>query len=150
MESQGRRQSDHAIAKHTLSLQAHFDAPSSERRKLMSAPLNSELKQKYSVSKREPWRLRKRSAAVQQCSSAAAQRNGDWMHFKHRPAQNIRTQPNQQQLLRALKCRSFSSSQPHRHQQVKAVPIRRDDEVQVVRGTFKVCAHRQLLACGLR
>jgi hypothetical protein len=33
-----------------LLLQAHFDAPSNERRKLMSAPLNGELKQKHNVS----------------------------------------------------------------------------------------------------
>ncbi len=30
--------------------QAHFSAPSSERRKLMTAPLSTELKNKYGVS----------------------------------------------------------------------------------------------------
>jgi hypothetical protein len=32
-------------------MQAHFTAASSERRKLMSAPLSSELRQKHSVSR---------------------------------------------------------------------------------------------------
>lgn len=32
-----------------MHLQAHFTAPSSERRKLMSAPLNAELRTKYGV-----------------------------------------------------------------------------------------------------
>ena len=35
---------------HTLRAQAHFTAPSSERRKLMSAPLSGELRTKYQAS----------------------------------------------------------------------------------------------------
>jgi hypothetical protein len=36
-------------------MQAHFSAPSSERRKLMSAPLSSELRNKYQVSYKQSW-----------------------------------------------------------------------------------------------
>ena len=32
-----------------MRVQAHFSAPSSERRKLMSAPLSTELRKKYNV-----------------------------------------------------------------------------------------------------
>lgn len=38
------------LSSSSLFMQAHFSAPSSERRKLMSAPLSAELKNKHGVS----------------------------------------------------------------------------------------------------
>ena len=85
-----------------LTLQAHFSAPSSERRKLMSAPLNSELRNKYGVCSTNTSGCGILSRVIVPC---------------HR-----------------LISSSWSVVQ------VRSVPIRKDDEVQVVRGTYKVCA----------
>ena len=94
---------------------AHFSAPSSERRKIMSCPLSSELKQKYSVrGSRQAYaaaRMLARSRAVAGCRNAIASS-------------------------RRRRRRRWRLSPPTLPQ-VRAVPIRRDDEVQVVRGTFK-------------
>ena len=60
--------------------QAHFSAPSSERRKLMSAPLNSELKQKYNVSAARGRRAAACSSVQQRaaarCSTSEQRRGG--------------------------------------------------------------------------
>jgi hypothetical protein len=54
---------------HLLHTQAHFTAPSSERRKLMVAPLSQELKNKHQV--RTPGRIQRRGSATR--SAIAAQ-----------------------------------------------------------------------------
>ena len=81
-----------------LCVQAHFTAPSSERRKLMSSPLSAELRNKHSVS------------------GAAAQKPAISGH--------------------QYSCSSHNSTSWLL--QVRAVPVRKDDEVSIVRGTYKV------------
>jgi hypothetical protein len=58
----GRRATDQGPPASLPSAQAHFSAPSNERRKLMSSPLSSELKQKYNVSSAGSSRRRQRLA----------------------------------------------------------------------------------------
>jgi hypothetical protein len=63
-------QTEHA-AHHVLSFaQAHFAAPSSERRKLMSAPLSTELKNKHQVLQRVMhFHQQQKPGADQECAA---------------------------------------------------------------------------------
>lgn len=98
------------------SLQAHFTAPSSERRKLMSASLSKELRKKHGVS--FPAVQPAHGSICRQRRSAAARRLS-------RAGAGGGCRP----LLTAGAITPLV--------QVRSMPIRKDDEVTVVRGTYK-------------
>jgi hypothetical protein len=149
----------------------------------MSAPLNTELRQKYNVSSEGSKCREKRGGGSVRaccccncCCTAAASRFLFWFMLighdvgaaimlcvyskcgrqqskQHAPpppgclraaAQRVllrmRTHVCPRSHTHAQHCIHNTTSPPHTNAQVKAVPIRKDDEVQVVRGTFKVSA----------
>ena len=111
-------------------LQAHFTAPSSLRRKLMSAPLSPELRNKYGVS--EQHATGRGRAQAGGCRRAAGATGGTARgHAAHaRPAALPWRRPAHSLRPHSLTLAGFTP-------QVRSVPIRKDDEVTVVRGTYK-------------
>ena len=98
-------------------VQAHFTAPSSERRKLMSAPLSGELRTKYQARPPQNW---------SRCTNKLC------MHTPPTPPPPAPRFPISP--LPTFKCLPVGFAQ------VRSVPVRKDDEVQVARGTYKVSA----------
>jgi hypothetical protein len=113
---------------------AHFTADSTTRRKIMSAPLSKELRKKYNVS----------ACALGARVEAGEGRGGmvAWSAWRlapvaHRTAASMcvaRALPRVGPLLPHSACDYCRCCCLV---QVRSLPIRKDDEVQVVRGTYK-------------
>jgi hypothetical protein len=128
----------------------------------MSSPLNSELKQKYNVRRRAQRAAGLRAARRRPLQPAGQTlQHGAAARWEAPTGQQQCRQPHTASAPRSAAARNkayaaYSSAhhaRTHAHararqKQVKAVPIRKDDEVAVVRGTFKVgrgCGPRALL-----
>jgi large subunit ribosomal protein L26e len=90
------------------SRKAHFAAPSGEKRKMMSSSLSKELRQKHDVSLRLHWEAFVLEGYRKEIDGRTI---GDWGTWK------------------------FAESVADL--QAKSIPVRKDDEVLIVRGKYK-------------